>query len=238
MLPPPSAAPAQAAGEPDQNRQAEKSDFLARTGRENDDHVSGRLVHPASPYEVKAGSIIPATLITGINSDLPGLVVGQVRENVYDTVTGEHLLIPQGSRLLARFDSSVAYAQERVLLCWNRLIRPDGSSLDLECAPGVDLAGRSGFADEVDNHWGRVIGGVVLSSLLSAGAQAATGNVHGYQPTLPQLWASGAAAEVNAVGQQITRKNLAIQPTVKIRPGFGVNVLVSKDLTLAPYPGR
>ena len=227
-----------AGGEPDPNRQGEKIAFLQQNNRGGSAYVADRLAYPVSPYELKAGSIIPVSLITGINSDLPGEVIGQVRENVYDTVTGDHLLVPQGSRLLARLDSSVAYGQERVLLCWSRLIRPDGSSIGLECAPGVDLAGQSGFADQVDNHWGRLITGVVLSSLLSATTQAAVGTGGGVQPSLPQLWASGAATEINAVGQQFTKKNLAVQPTIKIRPGFGVNVLVNKDLILAPSTPR
>jgi type IV secretory pathway VirB10-like protein len=185
---------------------------------------------------VKAGSIIPATLITGINSDLPGDIIGQVRQNVYDSVTGTILLIPQGSKLLAKPDSAVSYGQERVLVCWNRLILPNGWSLDLECASGADLAGQAGFADEVDHHWGRLILGVGLSSLLSAGTQAASGNVQGVQPTLPQLWAGGAARDINSVGQQFTQRNLTVQPTITIRPGYSVNVMISKDLVLAPYP--
>jgi type IV secretory pathway VirB10-like protein len=225
------------ASEPDTNRQAEKHAFRQQNGWTSGAYVTDRLAAPLSPYELKAGSIIPATLITAINSDLPGEVVAQVRENVYDTVTGNHLLVPQGSRLLARVDSAISYGQERVLLCWSRLIRPDGSSINLECAPGVDLAGQAGFADQVDNHWRKLITGVVLSSLLSATTQAVAGSTQGFQPSLPQLWAAGAAGEVNAVGQQFTKKNLGIQPTIKIRAGFGVNVLVSKDLILAPYRG-
>ena len=142
--------------------QQHKSDFLSRDGINNASYLSQSLASPRSPYEVKAGTIIPTSLITGINSDLPGQVIGQVRENVYDTVTGNHLLIPQGSRLLATYDSSVTFGQERVLVCWNRLIRPDGSSIPLECMPGVDLAGYAGFADQVDNHWWRIITGVAL----------------------------------------------------------------------------
>jgi type IV secretion system protein VirB10 len=178
---------------------------------------------------------VPTTLITAINSDLPGEVVAQVRENVYDTVTGNYLLVPQGSRLLARYDSGVTYGQERVLLCWQRLIRPDGSSISLECAPGVDLSGQAGFADEVDNHWGKLFTGVVLSSLLSAVTQASTGDVQGYRPTLAQSFTAGAASDFASAGQQITRRNIGLQPTIKIRPGFSVNVLVNKDLVIPPY---
>jgi type IV secretion system protein VirB10 len=190
---------------------------------------------PRSPYEVKAGTIIPTTLLTGINSDLPGQIVGQVRENVYDTVSGAYLLIPQGSRLIAAYDSAVSFGQERVLVCWNRLIRPDGVSISLECMPGVDLAGSSGFSDEVNHHWWRIVTGVALGTLLSATADRAAGNVSGYSPTVPQLWAANAGGAVNQAATQITQKNLAIQPTITIRPGYSVNVLVSKDIVIQPF---
>jgi type IV secretory pathway VirB10-like protein len=229
-------APSVGAGDKDPNGQAEKAAFVRSNSERNPAYVAGSLTRPRSPYEVKAGSIIPAQLITGINSDLPGDIIGQVRQNVYDSVTGTYLLIPQGSKLMAKPDSSVAYGQERVLVCWTRLILPNGWSLDLECAPGADLAGQAGFADEVDNHWGRLILGVGMSSLLSVGTQASAGSVQGLQPTLPQVWAAGAARDINTVGQQFTQKNLTVQPTITIRPGFSVNVLVSKDLVLAPYP--
>jgi type IV secretion system protein VirB10 len=220
----------------DPNRQERKNDFLARAGVSGGEYLEKGLTLPRSPYEIKAGTVIPAVLITGINSDLPGAVVGQVRENVYDSVSGNYLLIPQGSRLIAAYDSMVAWGQERALLCWQRLIRPDGSSLTLDCMPGVDLAGYAGFADEVDNHWWRIIGGAALSSLLAATAQRSQGDVTGYQPSLSQSWAGGTAAGINQAGQQITEKNLQIQPTITVRPGFTVNVLVTKDIVIPPYP--
>jgi len=233
----PSSPAASGSGAGDQNMQQRKNDFLSHAGVNTATRSEQPLLRPRSPYELLAGAIIPTSLITGIDSDLPGQILGQVRENVYDTVTGEHLLIPQGSRLLATYDSMVGFGQERVLVCWNRLIRPDGSSVSLECMPGIDLAGYSGFADDVDHHWWRIIAGVAIGSLVSATAQASQGNVTGVQPTLPQLWVGGAAAGVNQATQQITAKNLQIQPTIKIRPGFSVNVLVTKDLILPPFPG-
>jgi type IV secretory pathway VirB10-like protein len=232
----PVAAPGRQAGPGDDpNLQDRKNDFVARDGTSDASYLQHALSRPRSPYEVKAGTIIPTVLLTGLNSDLPGEVIGQVRENVFDTVTGNHLLIPQGSRLLAKYDSMVAFGQERVLVCWNRLIRPDGSSLNLECMPGVDLAGYAGFADRVDHHWWRVLSGVVLGSLLAATAARSQGDIQGLQPTFPQIWASNAASQVNQAGQQITQKNLAIQPTITVRPGFSVNVLVSKDMVIPPY---
>jgi type IV secretion system protein TrbI len=224
------------AGRPlDANLQERKNDFLARAGVSDAEYLDKPVTRPRSPYEVKAGTVIPTVLISGINSDLPGQIVGQVRENVFDTVSGNYLLIPQGSRLIAAYDSMVAWGQERVLVCWNRLIRPDGSSIALDCMPGVDLAGYAGYADEVDNHWWKIISGAVFSSVLAATAQRSQGDVGGFQPTFPQVWASNAAGQINQSGQQITQKNLQIQPTITVRPGFSVNVLVTKDIVIAPY---
>ena len=230
-LAPPSLSGANA----DPNMQQHKNDFLSRDGASNATYLSQPLLTPRSPYEVKAGTIIPATLITGLNSDLPGQIIGQVRENVYDTVAGNYLLIPQGSRLIATYDSAVAFGQERVLVCWNRLIRPDGVSISLECMPGVDLAGYCGFqrrrqSSLVANHHRRRLRDTPLGD-----GRAQPGDVTGYQPTVPQLWASNAGASLNQAGQQITQRNLAIQPTIKVRPGYTVNVLVTKDIVLVPY---
>lgn len=226
-------------GPSDQNLQGRKNDFIQGEGQRDKNYVKAALTKPQSPYEVKAGSIIPISLITGINSDLPGEIIGQVRENVYDTVTGNYLLIPQGSRVLAAYDSMVAYGQDRALVCWNRLIRPDGTSINLECAPGVDLAGYAGFADEVDNHWLRLIGGVLVSSVLSATATTSQGSdIGGNNLQFEQVFAANAGQHINDVGQQITQKNLNIQPTIKVRPGFSVNVLVNKDMVLPPYKSQ
>jgi type IV secretory pathway VirB10-like protein len=218
----------------DQNMQGRKNDFLSKTGGSDSTYLKGDLEPPRSPYEVKAGHIIPVVLITGINSDLPGNIIGRVRENVYDTVTGNYLLIPQGSTLLAAYDSMVAFGQERILVCWNRLIRPDGTSINLECMPGVDRAGYAGFADQVDHHWWRVLSGVALGSLLAATTARSQGDVQGYNPSFPQAWASNAASQINQAGQALTQKNIQIQPTITIRPGFSVNVLVTKDMVLEP----
>jgi type IV secretion system protein VirB10 len=229
-----STAPSATSPAGDQNLQGRKNDFLTQTDR-SDGYLPNQIIRPRSPYEVKAGTIIPTVLVTGINSDLPGTILGQVRENVYDTVSGNYLLIPQGSKVLASYDSMVAYGQERVLVCWQRLIRPDGTSLSLDCQPGVDLGGYAGFADTVDNHWWRVLTGVALGSVLAAGVVVPQGNVSGYVPTIGQGMAANAAGAVNQAGQQITNRALGIQPTIKVRPGFSVNVLVTKDLVIPPY---
>jgi type IV secretion system protein VirB10 len=223
----------------DPNSQVRKNAFLDSQGAsKTTDILPARLQHPRSPYEVKGGTIIPAVLITGINSDLPGPVIGQVRESVYDTVSGNYLLIPQGSRLLAQYDSMVAWGQERVLVCWNRLVFPNGDSIDLECMPAADLAGAAGLADGVDEHWGRILKGAAVATLLAATTTVVAGNTQGFNPTVPQTLARNAAGEMNAIGQRITAQNLNIQPTITVRPGFSVNVIVTKDLVLpAPYAG-
>jgi type IV secretory pathway VirB10-like protein len=220
----------------DPNMQLRKSEFLEAAGKGRDDgYLHARLQRPRSPYEVKAGTIIPAVLQTGINSDLPGPIFAKVREDVYDSVSHDYLLIPQNSTLVAAYDSMVAWGQERVLMCWHRLILPNGSSMQLECMPGGDLAGAAGLTDRVDEHWWRIIKGVAVSSLLSAATTAAAGNTTGYNPTVPQMWAHGAASEIASAGEAITRRNINIQPTITIRPGWSLNVLVTKDMILEPY---
>jgi type IV secretory pathway VirB10-like protein len=229
------AGPSTEAADGDPNLQDRKNAFVDGLGAKTADYLPAGIQHPRSPYEVKAGTIIPAALVTGINSDLPGPVIGQVREHVYDTVTGNYLLIPQGSRLLAHYDSMVSWGQERVLVCWNRLVFPNGDSINLHCMPAADLQGAAGLTDEVDEHWMRILKGATVASLLAATATAVAGNTEGYNPTVPQVWARNAAGEVNQIGQQITSRNLRIQPTITVRPGFSVNVVVTKDMVLPRY---
>jgi type IV secretory pathway VirB10-like protein len=244
---PHAAATAQGAGTPggtggaqgqdeDPNRQNRKNAFLdAQGAAKTTDYLVSSLQHPRSPFELKAGSIIPAVLVTGINSDLPGPVIGQVRENVYDTVTGNYLLVPQGSRLLATYDSMVSWGQERVVVCWNRLIFPNGDSINLQCMPAGDLEGAAGLTDDVNEHWWRLLKGAAIATLLAATSEGLAGNVSGYNPTVPQMFAQGAGGQINQVGQQLTRRDLQVQPTITVRPGFSVNVLVTKDIVLPRY---
>ncbi len=228
---------ARAGGDEDQNLQARKNAFLDSEGSASrKDYLVATVRKPKSPYEVKAGAIIPTVLVTAVNSDLPGPVIAQVREHVYDTISGNYLLIPQGSRLLANYDSMVAWGQERVLLCWNRLIFPNGNSVDLDCMPGADLQGAAGLTDDVDHHWDRIVKGAAISSLLAATATGIAGSTEGFQPTVPQTFARNASSQINQVGQQITRKNINIQPTISVRPGYSVNVIITRDMIIAPYP--
>jgi type IV secretion system protein VirB10 len=218
--------------------QAAKRQFLAWAGQEGKTVLPHHVQDPRSPYEVKAGTLIPAVLLTGINSDLPGQLLAQVREPVYDTVTGQYLLIPQGTRILGTYDAAVVYGQHRVLVVWTRVIFPDGASLSLDGMPGVDLAGYAGFKDRVNNHYGKLLGSVVLSSLLGIGARLPFGSVDAQRffPTLGQEFAAHAASSVNQAGQSIVNRQLAQPPTIEIRPGFAVNVFVHADLVLRPYP--
>ena len=191
-----------------------------------------RLVSPVLPYVVQAGTVIPGALITGIRSDLPGQITAQVSENVYDTPTGKYLLIPQGARLIGQYDSQVAFGQSRVLLVWTRLLMPNGKSIVLERQPGADTAGYSGLEDEVDNHWGALFKAALLSTLLSIGSEVGTTGNENY---LVQAIRDGGSQSFNQVGQRVVSRNLDIQPTLTIRPGFPVRVIVNRDLVLAPY---
>ncbi|MEW9570283.1 TrbI/VirB10 family protein [Rhodanobacter sp. Si-c] len=233
------AGPASTAAQPNdptaiQNRQDQKEAFLAKGG-DAATRNTGTLQAPASPYTVMAGTIIPAALVTGINSDLPGQIIAEVTQPVYDTATGRYLLIPQGSRLIGRYDSQVAFGQRRVLLVWLRLVLPDTSSIALDKLPGIDPAGYAGLEDGVDWHWGRILGGAALSTLLGVSSELAVSNEGNVNGNAVIALRDSAQDTANQVGQEITRRNLSIQPTLTVRPGFQVSVMVDKDLVLRPY---
>ena len=217
-----------------QSRQDQKEAFVAKTG-DAATRNPGALQLPASPYVVMASTVIPAALVTGINSDLPGQVIANVTEAVYDTATGKYLLIPQGSRLIGRYDSQVAFGQRRVLLVWTRLILPNASSIALDRLPGIDPAGYAGLEDGVDWHWDRILAGAALSTLLGVGAELAApaNGTDGNRVVIAVR--EGAQDTVNQVGQEITKRNMSIQPTLTVRPGFPMRVMVNKDLVLRPY---
>ncbi|HET6943082.1 MAG TPA: TrbI/VirB10 family protein [Sphingomicrobium sp.] len=197
-----------------------------------------RLVRPASPFVVQAGTVIPAALITGIRSDLPGQITAQVTESVYDSPTGRARLIPQGARLIGTYDSQVAFGQSRVLLVWTRLIMPNGRSIVLERQPGADTGGYAGLYDEVDNHWKELLGAAALSTLLAVGTEVNSGtDANGTNGGLLQALRRGAGDSFNQTGQQLVRRNLNVQPTLTIRPGFPVRVIVNRDLVLETYKG-
>jgi len=216
------------------NRQDDKSKFLT-SARSDSPFLSASFRSPRSPFQLMAGSVIPGVLLTGINSDLPGQIIGQVSQNVFDTVSGKHLLIPQGTKVIGEYDSRISYGQERVLVVWTRLIMPNGTSLSLDGMPGVDLTGYAGLYEKVNNHYLRLLGGVVFGSILGASAQMAYGSNRSIDPTFEELALQGMAQNINQAGQQITRKNLNIQPTLEVSPGQRFNVFVTKDVILKPY---
>jgi type IV secretion system protein VirB10 len=194
-----------------------------------------RLVRPLSPYVVQAGSVIPAALITGIRSDLPGQITAQVTENVWDSPTGRSLLIPQGARLIGAYDSQISFGQSRILLVWTRLLMPNGRSIVLERQPGADGAGYAGLEDEVDNHWGELFKAALLSTLLGVGTEVGSGSDSGNNADLIRALRRGAGDSLNQTGSQVVRRSLNIQPTLTIRPGFPVRVIVNRDLVLEQY---
>jgi type IV secretion system protein TrbI len=192
-----------------------------------------RVEPPASPYVLQAGTVIPAALITGLRSDLPGQVTAQVTEDAYDSPTGRFLLIPQGARLVGQYDARIAFGQTRALLVWSRLIMPNGRSIVLERQPGADPEGYAGLEDEVDNHWGMLFKAAILSTVLSVGSEAGmSGNNNG---SLAEAIQQGMSQSINQTGQQVVSRSLSIQPTITIRPGFPVRVMVTHDLVLEPY---
>lgn len=195
---------------------------------------------PRSAYELRAGYVIPATLISGINSELPGQIIGQVASAVYDTPTGKHVLIPQGSRLVGAYSSDVVYGQSRVLVAWQRIIFPDGKALDLGSMPGADSAGYAGFNDQVNNHYARIFGSALLMSGVVAGVTY-TQQQNQQQgvfttPSAQQTMSTALGQQLGQVAAQMISKNLSIAPTLEIRPGYRFNVVVIKDLTFSkPY---
>ena len=192
-----------------------------------------RIAAPASPNILQAGAVISAALITGIRSDLPGQITAQVTENLYDSPTGRILLVPQGTRIIGQYDNNVQFGQNRVLLVWNRLIFPNGRSIVLERQPGADAEGYAGLQDGVDYHWWDLAKAAGLSTLLSIGAELATND----DDRLIQAIRNGGQDTINDAGQQIVRRQLNIAPTLTIRPGFPVRVIVTRDLVLEPYGG-
>ncbi len=226
---------AAAPSQDDQNMQSEKNSFLQDQTGGNDQLKIG-VQNTASPYMVMAGAIIPATLITGIDSDLPGQIQALVSQNVYDSKTGNNILIPQGSKLLGTYDSQVAYGQSRVLIVWTRVIFPNDQYIDLEGMPGADLSGFAGLHDQVDNHYFRIYGSALLMSLFSAGMQLSqpNNNTSNGAPTNQQIIASAMGQQLGQTSTELIQKNINVQPTINIRPGDNFNVLVTRDI---PFTG-
>ena len=216
----------------DINKQPEKKAFLSENSRKN--YNEDILKEPISKYEIKAGGIIPGVMLTGINSDLPGTMTANVREDVYDTVTGRILLIPKGTRVIGKYSSSISFGQSRVLVVWQRLIFPNGKSINLENFEGADMSGYSGLVGTVDNHTLKLFQGVILSSILGAAAGIIDDNGNNNNSWRNNA-GRGAGEEIVTIGEAIASRLLAVQPTIKIAPGSRFNIMVNSDLILEPY---
>ncbi len=223
----------------------DREGFLARA--ENSQWRLPYTREAGHDYELKTGAVIGGVMVGGINSDLPGSIIGQVSQNVYDTASGRALLIPRGSKIYGVYDSRVVYGQSRLLIAWNRLIFPDGSSLTLGAMPGADVSGYAGFADQADNHYFRIFGSAVLMSLIGGGMSYAVDSVSGNnntdsesgETTMQDEMTSALAAQLGQTTLQLLQKNLSISPTLKIRPGYQFNVMVTKDMVFGgPYAAR
>lgn len=218
----------------DINKQPEKKAFLSENPKKN--YNEDILKEPISKYEIKAGGIIPGVMLTGINSDLPGTMSANVREDVYDTVTGRILLIPKGTRVIGKYSSSISFGQSRVLVVWQRLIFPNGKSINLENFEGADMSGYSGLVGTVDNHTLKLFQGVILSSILGAAAGIIDDNGNNNNNNSWRNNAGrGAGEEIVTIGEAIASRLLAVQPTIKIAPGSRFNIMVNSDLILEPY---
>ncbi|AZK89888.1 TrbI/VirB10 family protein [Xanthomonas oryzae] len=196
---------------------------------------------PRSRFEIRAGGVIPGVMISGVNSDLPGQIMGQVSQDLYDTATGKYLLIPQGTRLVGTYNSNVAYGQSAVLIAWQRLVFPDGKALDISAMPGADSAGYAGFRDQVNNHYVRIFASALLMSGVTAAASYATDRNSNtgttfIQPTASSELSQALGQQLGQVTAQMIAKNLNIAPTLEIRPGYRFNIIVVKDLDFTkPY---
>ncbi|MGV3730557.1 MAG: TrbI/VirB10 family protein [Sphingopyxis sp.] len=225
--PDPTGAPDKAPSRSDARRQ-----FLARDDRSSFESDE-RIVAASSPFILQAGAVIPAALITGIRSDLPGQISAQVTQNIYDSPTGRILLIPQGARLIGEYDSEIVAGQTRILLAWDRLILPGGRSVRLDRQPGADAAGMAGLEDRVNNHWGRMVRAALVSSLLGAGSELAAGG----ESELVRALRAGVQEGTNEAGRRVVERELSVPPTLTVRPGFAFRIIVTRDLRLEPIEG-
>jgi len=223
--------------------EANTTEQFGHNGQGDRWQLNAQMEAPRSPYELRAGFVVSGTLISGINSELPGQIMAQVAQNVYDTATGKYLLLPQGARLVGAYSSQVAYGQARVLVAWQRIVFPDGKAMDIGAMPGADSAGYAGFHDLVDNHYLRIFGSALIMSAVTAGVMysqqsnqtTATGSGV-YTPNASSTLSQALGQQLGHVTAQMIQKNMNIAPTLEIRPGFRFNIIVTKDLTFTkPY---
>lgn len=222
-----------------ENQQDRKQAFLANTPEADVYLAHQRKAAIAPSQEIKAGWIIPGVMISGMNSDLPGQIIGQVREAVYDSATGTQCLIPPGSRVVGTYDSGVTLGQTRALAVWRRIIYPDGSSISIDNMPGTDMSGLAGFYDQVDNHYARIFGTGLVLTLFSAGVQLSQPQAsNGENYSSSQIIAGSLGQQMGQVGSQMAQRNMNIQPTLEIRPGYEFNIMVTKDIILPTWEGH
>ncbi|EEN1859677.1 conjugal transfer protein TrbI, partial [Salmonella enterica subsp. enterica serovar Enteritidis] len=222
-----------------ENQQDRKQAFLANTPEAEVYLARQRKAAVAPSQEVKAGWVIPGVMISGINSDLPGQIIGQVREAVYDSATGTQCLIPPGSRVVGTYDSGVTLGQTRALAVWRRIIYPDGSSISIDNMPGTDMGGYAGFNDKVNNHYARIFGSGLLLSVFSAGIQLSQPQAsNGENYSSSQIIAGSLGQQLGQIGMQMAQRNMNIQPTLEIRPGYEFNIMVTKDIILPTWEGH
>jgi len=221
------------AGNNDPNLQADKESFFNQNIADLG-YLPKSVVPQMSPYELKRGSVIPATLVTGINSDLPGRITAQVSQNIYDSATGRHLLVPQGSKLFGRYDSKVAFGQNRVLVIWTDIIFPNGSTLQIGGMAGTDAAGYGGFTDKVDNHLLETFGSAILVALIGTGTEMMLPDDNNTGNNGENSARESFAETFGELSEQTVSRNLNVQPTLEIRPGYQFNVLVDQDMV---FPG-
>jgi type IV secretion system protein VirB10 len=213
----------------------QKNAFMASGGRLSNDYVSKPLQTPVSAFEVQAGSVIAAALLTAINSELPGEIVAQVTEPTYDTATGRHLLVPQGSRLIGKYDSLVSYGQSRALVLWTRLILPNGKSVDLQGMPGTDEAGTAGLEDGVDHHRSALVGALFYSSVMDLGPSLAQSLAESGSTNIYTQPAAQMGSQASQMGNNIVQRELNRPNTITVRQGWPLRVLVNKDIILQEY---
>ena len=243
-LPTPGSSPgatSTSAARQDAQSQDPRTFLTTQPGGLSRDRLFAARQDDASPYELHAGSIIPATLLTGINADLPGTIVAQVRDDVFDSVTGRYLLIPHGTKLVGAYDNRIVQGQRRVLVAWTRLLYPDGSSLGLLGMAGTDPAGYAGFGAKVDEHLSKAFNAAVLLSIIGAGAQLSQpqrSETVGAAPDIGQTIAGAIGQQIGNTSIQLTQRQLQITPTLEVPPGYLFDVLVDRDIVLSgPYGG-
>jgi type IV secretion system protein VirB10 len=217
------------------DKQLNQNEFFFKNQKQSDNYLHAKKMKPRSPYEMKTGTLIPSVLITEINSDLPGPIKAQVSENVFDTATGNHLLIPQGSTLIGVYSSNVQYGQNRVLIAFNRILFPDGQSMNIGAMNGINQEGAAGFNDQVNNHYFKIFGSAILMGAITGGiATADTTQQDQYIESNRQKMVGALISELGQVARQMIQKNMNIAPTLEIRAGYKFNIFTTKDIILEP----